>query len=139
MLTGLGLTIFYFYVHKIHNDGSLPDNYLRLTAPEHYFHIPYDSEVSKTYLKSVIRRAHVFDSNGVTREVSVVNYQTTNKKQREKTYSVISIYNMQGGEKQLFRNFIRLSNGAICELSTFQYRSYQEVAKELEIAGLKQT
>lgn len=80
LLFGLGLSIFYFYVHKIHNDGSLPDNYLRLTAPEHYFHIPYDSEVSKTYLKSVIKHAHKFNSNGVTREISVVNYKEMNYK-----------------------------------------------------------
>lgn len=104
-------------------NGRMLDTYHRLTSLESEFLVPYDSEVSKKYLTWVISKAHKYKTlGGEIRRVAVAEYSERNNDQ---TYSHIAVYN-EGKGRSLYRHFMRLPVGAICELSTNRLRVFND-------------
>lgn len=117
---------FYGYLLYLHMDGRMLDNYTRLSAPDNHFYIPYDSEVSLQYLKNAITRAHSYKStDGRRRIVAVGDYQDSHT---GKPLTHIAIINQKNDSRSLYRHFVRLPTGSICELSTLRYGDYEELS-----------
>lgn len=122
----VSMLIFYAYLLYLHMEGRMLDNYTRLTAPEFHFYIPYDNEVSLQYLKSAISRAHSYKStDGRRRVVAVGEYQDSHT---GKPLTHIAIINQKGDNKTIYRHFIRLPTGSICELSTLRLGDYEDLS-----------
>ena len=121
-LSGVAMFLLYIYLLYIHLGGRMLDVYTRLTAPETKFFVPMDSEVSEGYLEWVCAKAHQFtNAQGHSRRIVVGEYQLSdvNNEQRTQVLSHVAIYTEQeGGKKQLYRHFVRMPDGAICELSS---------------------
>lgn len=111
----------YNYFLRLHMHGRLLDLYMRLTAPESAFFIPYDNEVSLNYLQWVIEKSLLFKSmKGAVRKLALTEYSLTDAEGiKADKMSKLAIYNKDGlGKLTLYRLFDRLPNGAICELVT---------------------
>ncbi len=121
-LSGLAMFLLYIYLLYIHLGGRMLDVYTRLTAPETKFFVPMDSEVSEGYLEWVCAKAHQFsNAQGHSRRIVVGEYQLSdvNNEHNTQVLSHVAIYTEQeGGKKQLYRHFVRMTDGAICELSS---------------------
>jgi len=110
--------VLYLYLVYVHMNGRVLDTYRRLTSLEIEFFLPYDSEVSGKYLAWVIDKAHRYQTlEGDARKVAVAEYT---ERITEKVSTHVAIYNV-GKTKGLYRHFMRLPTGAICELSTSTY------------------
>lgn len=123
VITAFVSFLVYNYLVYIHMNGRMLDTYHRLTSLESEFLVPYDSEVSKKYLTWVISKAHKYKTlGGEIRRVAVAEYSERNNDQ---TYSHIAVYN-EGKGRSLYRHFMRLPVGAICELSTNRLRVFND-------------
>lgn len=120
-LIGLSGFLFYNYFLFIHMNGRLLDIYMRLNGQENRFFIPHDGEISKRYLDWVCYKARNYRSmNGESRKITVMNYQMFDGYSSEysKTAMHIIIYTVGNDRaRSVYRQFLRLPDGAISELS----------------------
>ena len=132
-LSGFALFLVYIYLLYIHLGGRMLDVYTRLTGSETKFFVPMDSEVSEAYLKWVCAKAHKFGNAQAHQRKIVVGEYTMNDlsdEAKSKMLSHVAIYTqLEDGKKQLYRHFVRMTDGAICELSSESNR------KDLSTSG----
>ena len=125
--SGLAMFLLYIYLLYIHLGGRMLDVYTRLTASETKFFVPMDSEVSEKYLEWVCAKAHQFsNAQGHSRKIVVGEYQLSDvhNEHNTKVLSHVAVYTEQeAGKKQLYRHFVRMPDGAICELSSDSNRN----------------
>ena len=111
-------------------NGRLVDVYTRITGPNNIFFVPYDSEVSEKYLKWVCSKAHVYKNLAKeTRKIAVKEYVNTdaNDPSFEEITTHILIYNVnKHKERTIYRQFIKLPNGSICEVGSSKASSALE-------------
>lgn len=124
-LMGLCAFVVYNYFIFLHMNGRLLDMYMRLNASENTFFIPHDGEVSKRYLEWVCYKAKNYRSmNGDSRIISVMDYSMHEAFSTEVTKSAthVIIYTVGSDRSRaLYRQFIRLPDGAISELSLMEH------------------
>lgn len=113
-LIGVSLFFFYTYLLYVHMNSRLLDMYIRLTSPESHFFLPSDSEVSVRYLDWVIFKARAYRAlNGDQRKVNISEYSVAGE-----TYRHVSLYTVGVDHSRvLYRHFLVMGSGAICELS----------------------
>ena len=113
--------VFYNYFLFIHMNGRLLDIYMRLNGPESRFFIPHDGEVSKRYLEWVCFKARNYRSiNGDSRKIAVMNYTISDGFSNLHTKGAmhIIVYTVANDmSRAVYRQFLRLTDGAISELS----------------------
>jgi hypothetical protein len=120
-LSALAAFVLYNYFLKLHMHGRLLDLYLRLTASESAFFVPYDNEVSLKYLTWVVEKSLNYRSlQGVTRKLALSEYSLTESDNlKEEKKSKLAIFSEDAtGKRALYRHFDRLPDGAFCELAT---------------------
>ncbi|XP_077626215.1 uncharacterized protein LOC144236440 [Crocuta crocuta] len=131
--------ILYVYCLRSHNDSWILDVFQRIHSEESKFFIPYDLEISNQELSNIVKRSEQWRGiNGNRRKVAVYDYIWKNhgfksrisscdlQKQNEISVSAlgpgditsyVSIYTVYpSGFQELYRHFLRLSNGAIVEV-----------------------
>lgn len=128
----------YMYFLRLHNNGRLLDIYWRLRGKEHDFFIPYDLELSNQELHYIIEKAEAYrGEEGERMKVAVFDYvweeedmeesvwsETTlaeDEQRRKETHKEITthvaIHTVHlDGLRQLYRQFLRLPDGAIVEV-----------------------
>jgi len=113
-LIGVSLFFFYTYLLYVHMNSRLLDMYIRLTSPEPHFFLPSDSEISVRYLDWVIFKARAYRAlNGDTRKVNISEYNVSGE-----TYRHVCLYTVGVDHSRvLYRHFLVMASGAICELS----------------------
>jgi len=112
--------IFYTYIVFLHVDGRLVDLYTRVSAGREHFFVPYDNEISARALRQVLekvkRENNSLKGTPGMKHVAITHHEINWKTNTEKS-SYIALYEKcADGRLELFRHFIRLSNGSICEL-----------------------
>ena len=120
-LIGFCSFVFYNYFLFFHMNGRLLDIYMRLNAQDNRFFIPHDGEISKRYLEWVCYKARNYRSmNGESRKVTVMNYKMFEGFNAEvtKTAMHVIVYTVGNDRSRaVYRQFLRLPDGAITELS----------------------
>ena len=118
----IGVCMFFFYNYFlfVHMNGRLLDMYLRINSEEKAFFIPNDSEVSRQYVEWVCYKARNYRSiYGDSRKVVTTSYEFSDPVSPKlfQTSLHVVIYNVGNDRsRSLYRHFLRLGNGAICEL-----------------------
>jgi len=106
-------------------EGRLIDIYTRVTADGKHFFLPYDNEVSEKYLKWIIFRikkenSHFRgNSNFRGQKHASVTYNTVRNIHEgfiEKVTYIATYRRREDETLALHRHFVRLDDGAICEL-----------------------
>ncbi|XP_052761377.1 uncharacterized protein LOC128204074 isoform X2 [Mya arenaria] len=128
----------YMYFLRLHNNGRLLDVYWRLRDKEENFFVPYDLELSNQELHYIVRKAEAWrGEEGERRKVAVFDYiweeeemednvwnecsleedeQRRQSTKREITTHV-SIHTIHlDGLRELYRQFLRLPDGAVVEV-----------------------
>ena len=118
----ISMLFMYFYIRHAHMNGRLMDVYTRITGPDNIFFVPYDSEVSEQYLKWVCAKAHAYKNLAKdSRKIAMREYVNTDSHDpsfEEKTTHIL-IYNVRKNkERTVYRQFIKLPNGSICEVGS---------------------
>ena len=113
-LMGISLFFYYSYLLYVHMNSRLLDMYIRLTAPEAHFFLPSDSEVSMRYLDWVIFKARDYHGlNGDQRKVNISEYNVAGESYRHVCVYTIGVDH----SRVLYRHFLLMGSGAICELA----------------------
>ncbi|XP_065608741.1 uncharacterized protein LOC136058885 [Cyrtonyx montezumae] len=127
-------TVLYLYFLRLHSEGWLLDVFRRIHGEEDMFFVPLDLEISIQELSYIIKRAEQWrGSNGERRMVAVYDYiwkdhgshsgvsscdlqpQDAICNSRGTTVHV-SVYTVHlSGFQQLYRQFLRLPDGAVIE------------------------
>lgn len=125
-MMGLSAFCFYNYFLYVHMNGRLLDIYLRINGPETSFFIPHDGEISKRYLDWICYKARNYRSiNGDSRKIAVSTFSFKDEydSSLDCTAQHISVYNVSNDRSRtLYRQFIVLPDGAICELAQLENR-----------------
>ncbi|CAD5113719.1 DgyrCDS2883 [Dimorphilus gyrociliatus] len=128
--------IVYMYFLRLHNNGRMLDIYWRLHGEEDVFFIPYDLEISNHELSYLVKKAEQWrGEEGERRKVAVYDYVWEEETVEETVWDEngkpvtklsegkkeitthISIHTLHlDGLKELYRHFLRLPDGAICEV-----------------------
>ncbi|WAR17496.1 hypothetical protein MAR_032090 [Mya arenaria] len=126
------------FITSLHNNGRLLDVYWRLRDKEENFFVPYDLELSNQELHYIVRKAEAWrGEEGERRKVAVFDYiweeeemednvwnecsleedeQRRQSTKREITTHV-SIHTIHlDGLRELYRQFLRLPDGAVVEV-----------------------
>ena len=112
---------------KLHNNGRLLDTYHRLNGSNDDFLVPYDQEVSAKELTYICRKAEAWRGvEGERRKTIVSNFtwkeqndpvwEAVRKAQTEVTVHVAIFTVHLDGLRELYRQFLRLPDGAIIEV-----------------------
>lgn len=113
-----GLFLFH-YLLTIHMQGHMHDVYARLHGDKFAFFMPDDSEVSWREVQYVCRRAKEWRGpQGELHRVQVVDYIHRDRHDTnwEDCTTAITIFELDvSGARSVFRQFVRLPNGAIVE------------------------
>jgi hypothetical protein len=124
-LIGFCSFVFYNYFLLLHMNGCLLDIFTRLNAPETHFFIPHDGEVSKRYLEWVCYKAKNYRSlNGDSRKVTVISYDMLEEFNSYLSMSAMHVIIYTVGNdrsRSVYRQFLRLPDGAIIELALNQF------------------
>lgn len=129
ILTFTGAAVLYLYLLKVHMNGRMVDLYQRLTAGEDVYLVPFDTEVSNRELGDIVRKAERWrGQHGERRKVAVYDYVWSEEevdvdgviKQAGPGAEVtthVSVHTLSlDGQRDLYRHFLRLPDGAIVEL-----------------------
>jgi hypothetical protein len=112
--------LLYTYLLHIHMNGRMLDVYYRLHGDESVFFVPDDMEISVRTLRWVIEQAKAWRGfHGATRKISVTSYVMKDHMDPTFVESTVhlALYTQSiSGERELFRHFVRRSDGAIIEL-----------------------
>ncbi|XP_075682768.1 uncharacterized protein LOC142651667 isoform X2 [Rhinoderma darwinii] len=140
MILIISSSVLYLYLLRIHKESWILDVFQRITCDDGVCHVPYDLEISNQELSHIVRKAEQWRGiSGERRKVTVYDYIW--KKETSKTLSTSDIqhlehYSSKGDEdsskditahvmiytihlrgyKHLYRQFLRLPNGAIVEI-----------------------
>ncbi|XP_045180354.2 uncharacterized protein LOC123539694 isoform X3 [Mercenaria mercenaria] len=128
----------YMYFLRLHNNGRLLDIYWRLRGKEENFFVPYDLELSNQELHYIVNRAEAWrGEEGERRKVAVFDYiweeedmeesvwnectLEEDEQRRKETHKEITthvaIHTVHlDGLRQLYRQFLRLPDGAVVEV-----------------------
>ncbi|KAL4000897.1 hypothetical protein ACER0C_006196 [Sarotherodon galilaeus] len=133
----LSITILSMYLLRLHNDGRMLDVFQRLTAKEGVYFQPQDLELSNQELSYIVKKAEQWRGfNGERRKVAVYDYILTtedpvsdsaapsDESHRDgahmpegETSTHVAVYTLHlSGLKQIYRRFLRQSDGAIIEV-----------------------
>lgn len=125
----LTATILYVYFLKIHNNGRLLDTYHRLHGEEDDFLVPYDLEVSSKELTNICVKSEAWRGNeGEIRKIIVNDFvwqeeaddelaEKNSRKPKEEITVHVAIFTVHlDGLRELYRQFLRLPDGAILEV-----------------------
>jgi hypothetical protein len=144
-LAGIFLTLFvyffimfvavaclYMYFLKLHMNGRMLDIYHRLHGSEDDFFVPYDLELSNEELSYIVQKAEQWrGQEGERRKTAVYDYvweeeqqvedddgnRPTGHQGRREITTHVSIHTIHlDGLRQLYRQFLRLPDGAIIEV-----------------------
>ncbi|CAG9314511.1 unnamed protein product [Blepharisma stoltei] len=125
-MMGIASFCFYNYFLYVHMNGRLLDIYMRINGPEESFFIPHDGEISKRYLDWICYKARNYRSiNGDSRKIAISTFDFTDS--YDSKYNMhaqhVSVYNVANDRSRtLYRHFVVLPDGAICELSQIEKR-----------------
>ncbi len=114
--------IFYSYIVFLHMEGRMIDLYTRVVAGKSHFFTPFDNEISARALRQVLEKVRR-ENNSLKgtpgmKHVAISHHEISmgNGAKIEKS-SYVAIYEKRTDNRlELFRHFIRLSDGSICEL-----------------------
>uniref|UniRef100_A0A669EIX4 Orofacial cleft 1 candidate gene 1 protein n=1 Tax=Oreochromis niloticus TaxID=8128 RepID=A0A669EIX4_ORENI len=133
----LSITILSMYLLRLHNDGRMLDVFQRLTAKEGVYFLPQDLELSNQELSYIVKKAEQWRGfNGERRKVAVYDYILTTEDPvsdsaapsdeshrdgahmpEDETSTHVAVYTLHlSGLKQIYRHFLRQSDGAIIEV-----------------------
>ncbi|KAL5249152.1 hypothetical protein ACHWQZ_G018108 [Mnemiopsis leidyi] len=131
-LSFLSGVIFYMYYLRIHLNGRLLDIFVRLTGKNEDFFVPHDLEISHAELDFIVTKAEQWrGEEGERRKTAIYDYvweeeiteewEDTASRDVEKfkmdATTHVSIHTLHlDGLRELFRHFLRLSDGAILEV-----------------------
>ncbi|XP_069709083.1 uncharacterized protein [Phaenicophaeus curvirostris] len=132
-------TVLYLYFLRLHSEGWLLDVFQRIHGEEGTFFVPLDLEVSSQELSYIMKRAEQWRGiSGERRMVAVSDYiwkdhaskpgvsscdlqhegeiSDSAATSRDRTTVRVSVYTVHlSGFQELYRNFLRLPDGAIIE------------------------
>ncbi|KAG8571724.1 hypothetical protein GDO81_011763 [Engystomops pustulosus] len=140
MILIISCSMLYLYLLRIHKESWILDVFQRITFDEGVCHVPYDLEISNQELDHIVRKAEQWRGiNGERRKVAVYDY-IWKKEIATKTLSSsdiphfisngdedsakditthVMIYTIHlRGYRNLYRQFLRLPDGAIVECLT---------------------
>lgn len=130
-------SILYMYFLRLHNNGRMLDVYWRLHGKDELFFIPYDLELSNQELNYIVNKAEAWrGEEGERRKVAVFDYiweeedmdesvwnentldQEEKKKESKREITThVSIHTIHlDGLRELYRQFLRLPDGAVVEV-----------------------
>lgn len=116
----LAAFLLYAYLLHLHLNGRMIDLFRRLHAEEPKFALPHDFEVSPAELREVVSRAQRWrGARGATRKIAVCDYKLLDPLDRsfEASTTHLIVYNAAlDGQRELYRHFLRLPDGAILEV-----------------------
>lgn len=135
-----GMSMMYVFYLKMHMNGRIVDLFQRFSGGEETFAVPYDTEVSMQELSFIVQRAERWRGrHGERRKVLVYDYNWTHEPgtalhgesgpSTDRTQSIdldakvvettthVSIYTLRlNGTREVFRQFLRLPDGAVVEV-----------------------
>lgn len=116
----VSFVLLYSYVIHLHHNGRMMDVFRRLYGTEELFFMPRDMELSTRALRWIITQAK-HGISGPKRRITTTRYQVVDKSKPHDGKSDetvhLALYNTKlNGEQELYRNFVRLPDGAICAL-----------------------
>uniref|UniRef100_A0A0G4HE00 Uncharacterized protein n=1 Tax=Chromera velia CCMP2878 TaxID=1169474 RepID=A0A0G4HE00_9ALVE len=119
------LFCYYTYLLNLHLNGRIRDVYNRLVGEVGNFFVPFDSEVSERQLRFVCMKAKEWQGiTGEVRKIEVTDYvvRDEDKLGPEERSTHIAIFTVSKDKttKRLYRHFLRLPEGAICEMPSDQ-------------------
>ncbi|KAL4218371.1 Orofacial cleft 1 candidate [Mactra antiquata] len=128
----------YMYFLRLHNNGRLLDIYWRLRGKEEKFFIPYDLEISNQELHYIVKKAEAWrGEEGERRKVAVFDYVWEEENMEDNVWNEctleedelrrqetvkeitthVSIHTIHlDGLRELYRQFLRLPDGAVVEV-----------------------
>jgi len=142
VLIFLGIVIFYYYYLRLHLNGRLLDVYRRIAAESMELFVPFDHEISNRELYGLVKKAEKWRGpHGERRKVAIYDFvyeedaesavkgatgkslrrrRQRRSKQRAENAEVtthISIHTLHlDGLREVYRQFLRLPEGAIIEV-----------------------
>ncbi|KAM4687789.1 uncharacterized protein O3C94_006237 [Discoglossus pictus] len=141
MIFIISFSMLYIYFLRLHKESWILDVFQRISCDEDIFHVPYDLEISNQELSYLVRKAEQWRGiNGERRKVTVYDYiwkKDTNSKGSVSASDIqhqddstsfadsskditthVLIYTIHlSGFREIFRQFLRLPDGAIVEAS----------------------
>lgn len=110
--------VFYIYFLRLHMDGRMMDTFHRLNCADGDFLLPYDTEVSIVELKYITRKAEQWRGpKGERRKIAVYDYVWKEELSAHECTTHVSIHTLHlDGSRDLFRQFLRLPDGAVVEV-----------------------
>ncbi|KAE8597890.1 hypothetical protein XENTR_v10016639 [Xenopus tropicalis] len=130
MLFIISFSILYLYFLRLHKESWILDVFQRITCDEEVFHLPYDLEMSNQELSHIVRKAEKWRGfSGERRKVTVYDYiwkdipankifaPPDTQYQDDDITTHVLIYTIHlSGFREIYRQFLRLPNGAIVEM-----------------------
>lgn len=137
----ISLCLVYTYITYLHHNGRISDIYRRLYGAEELFFMPQDAELSARALRWILVQAKL-GITGKKQRIVVTRYQVQDNADPSKFDETIhlALYDLAvvNGEETLYRHFVSLPNGCICEL--FESSDTSTATRRIVFAGnLKNT
>ncbi|XP_040289911.1 uncharacterized protein LOC121002532 [Bufo bufo] len=158
MIFIISSSVLYLYLLRIHKESWILDVFQRITCDEEVCHVPYDLEISNQELSHIVRKAEQWRGiNGERRKVAVYDYiwkkETTSKTLSTSTIQYLEQYSSKGDEdsskditthvmiytihlkgfQNLYRQFLRLPDGAIVEYQQVNFDKKTEKTQALPL------
>lgn len=110
--------IFYIYFLRLHMDGRMMDAFQRLNGGDDDFFIPLDNELSHRELQQIVKKAEAWRGpKGERRKAAVYDHVWKQEGKGQEVTTHISIHTLSlDGSRTLFRQFLRLPDGALVEV-----------------------
>ncbi|KAM8966957.1 uncharacterized protein RCH25_025618 [Pelodytes ibericus] len=142
MIFIISFSVLYLYFLRVHKESWILDVFQRISCNEEVFPVPYDLEISNQELSQIVRKSEQWRGiNGERRKVTVYDYiwkkeasgkspninlqiqqqyhlDSTSLEDEPKDITThVLIYTIHlSGFRELYRQFLRLSDGAIVEI-----------------------
>ncbi|KAM4705019.1 uncharacterized protein WCC33_009853 [Rhinophrynus dorsalis] len=153
MIFIISCSVLYIYFLRIHKESWILDVFQRISCDEEICHVPYDLEISNQELSHIVRKAERWRGiNGERRKVTVYDYIWKNDTTGKSAVSASDIHHQDhditthvliftihlNGLREIYRQFFRLSNGAIVEIFGDFNEIHNMLPNEVSIAANKQ-
>lgn len=118
VLMATAVVIFYIYFLRLHMNGRMMDAFQRLNAAESDFFLPYDSEISLKELSRISQKAEQWRGpKGERRKTAVYDYVWDEEDGGREVTTHVSVHTVHlDGSRDVFRQFLRLPDGAVVEV-----------------------
>lgn len=132
MLMAVALLLAYLW--RWHRDGYCVDMYRRVVAPPACLFVPFDLEISHDELVAVVDEAERWQgAHNARRVVVVFNYVWDREDGDHSVTTHVSIHSVYAaGLKTVFRQFLRLPNGAIVEILGLPGHGFARLGQEVD-------